>query len=70
MTSFEELPENIRALLRIKLLTELNAEKCDNLLALARKRNGDVARVWRDICRKAGQSPCSIPVEIEKATNK
>ena len=67
MNVFEELPRNIQALLRMKLLTELNSEKCENLFAMAKKRNEDVEHVWRDICRKAGQPVSSIPIEIVKA---
>ena len=67
MDTFENLPGNIQALLRMKLVTELSAANCENLYALARKRSEDVTRVWRDICRKAGQQPSTIPVEVEKA---
>ena len=64
MNSFEDLAENIRVLLQIKLVMEIKSEKCQNLSDLAQKRSEDVTRVWRDICRKAGQPVCTIPAEI------
>ena len=70
MNVFEDLPGNIQALLRIKLLAELNSEKCENIFALAKKWNEDVERVWRDICRKAGQPVSSVPVEIGRDPKK
>jgi hypothetical protein len=64
MTKFEDLADNVRVLLLTKLRFELLRAGCDNLPRLARRRQQDVATVWRDICRKAGQRNCTIPVEL------
>jgi len=64
MAKFEELPGNVRALILAKLAAELAAHKSANLYQLARLQRTDAMHVWRDICRKAGQPVCTIPVEV------
>lgn len=64
MAKFEDLPENVRALILAKLATELAAHKSVNLYQLAKLRGTDLAHAWRDICRKAGQPVCTIPAEL------
>jgi len=64
MAKFEELPENVRALILAKLAAELAAHKSASLYQLARMQRTDMAHVWRDICRKAGQPVCTIPAEV------
>jgi hypothetical protein len=68
MISFEDLPENVRTLLRVKLAIAIESAECNSLCGLAQKQGGDVTRVWRDICRKVGQPTCTIPAEL--MTNK
>jgi hypothetical protein len=63
MAKFEELPGNVRALILAKLAAELAAHKSVNLNELAKIQRTDATRVWRDICRKAGQPVCTIPTE-------
>lgn len=63
MAKFEELPENVRALILAKLAAELAAHKSSNLHQLARLQRADASHVWRDICRKAGQPVCTMPAE-------
>jgi hypothetical protein len=62
MTRFEDLPRNMQALILAKLAVEMDFHKSSNIHHLASKRATDVTGVWRDICRKAGQSTCTIPV--------
>lgn len=64
MAKFEDLPGNVRALILAKLAAELAAHKSANLYQLARLRRTDAMHVWRDICRKAGQPVCTIPVDM------
>jgi hypothetical protein len=64
MMKFEDLPENVRALLLARLGAELAARKSRNLHQLARLQQTDTAHVWRDICRKAGQPVCTVPAKI------
>jgi len=64
MTKFENLPENVRALILAKLAAELAAHKSVNLYQLARTQRTNTMHVWRDICRKAGQPACTIPADI------
>lgn len=64
MAKFEELPGNVRALILAKLAAELAAHKSANLYQLAKLRRTDAMYVWRDICRKAGQPVCTIPIGV------
>lgn len=63
MTRFEDLPRNTQALILAKLAMEMDLHKSPNIHHLASKRATDVTGVWRDICRRAGQSKCTIPTE-------
>jgi hypothetical protein len=64
MAKFEELPDNVRALILANLATELAASKSADLYQLARLRRTDAMHVWREICRKAGQPVCAIPADV------
>ena len=64
MTKFESLALNVQALILAKLGLEIVTEECANLSGLADKRRQDIAAVWREVCRKAGQGVCTIPEEI------
>lgn len=64
MAKFEDLPENVRALILAKLAAELAAYKSINLYQLAKMQRTDLMHAWRDICRKAGQPVCTIPANI------
>ena len=70
MISFDDLPQNARTLLRIKLIMAIDSEECESLSGLAQKRGEDVTQVWRDICRKVGQPVCTIPAELMKMQTK
>ncbi len=64
MTKFESLAVNVQALILAKLGLEVATEDCTNLSNLANKRGQDIATLWRDICRKAGQDVCTIPDKL------
>jgi hypothetical protein len=64
MTKFEDLANNVQALMLAKLAMEMNSYRCATLYELARKRQTDVMDVWRGICRSSGQPGCSIPHEV------
>ena len=57
MTVFENLPHPVRTLILGKLALETMHAGC-----------GDIAELWREICRKAGQPVCTVPRHIELAT--
>jgi len=61
MSKFEDLPENIRALILAKLAREMNAHRCATFGELANKKHSDVLTMWRGICRMAGQPTCTMP---------
>jgi hypothetical protein len=63
MTRFEDLPGNVRALLLARLAIEMNAQKALSIYHLAKIREVDAGDLWRSICRKAGQPPCTLPIE-------
>ena len=64
MAIFEDLPGNVRALILAKLAAELAAHNSNDIYQLARLQRTDATHVWRDICRKAGQPPCTIPDDV------
>lgn len=64
MAKFEDLPENVRALILAKLAAELAAHKSVNLYQLAKLQGTGLTHAWRDVCRKAGQPVCTIPAEL------
>lgn len=61
---FEDLPENIQALLFATLAREMSVRKSRTIYHLAKMWETDVTGAWRNICRKAGQSTCTIPVGV------
>ena len=63
MTRFEDLPRNMQALILAKLAMEMDLHKSSSIRHLASKRATNVTGIWRDICRKAGQPTCTIPIE-------
>jgi len=63
MAKFEDLPDNVRALILAKLAAELAVHKSANLYELAKLQRTEMMHAWRDICRKAGQPVCTIPAE-------
>jgi hypothetical protein len=63
MTRFEDLPDNIRALILAKLAMELRMRGGNSLHDLARRQQTDVVDAWRRICRLSGQPVCTIPAE-------
>ena len=66
MAKFEELPENVRALILAKLAAEMATHKSTNIHQLARSQKVDIAQTWRSICRKAGQPVCTMSTQIMK----
>lgn len=62
LTRFEELPENVRALILAKLAAEMKSAKADSISHLAKMQRLDVRCLWRIICRKAAQPVCTIPI--------
>ncbi len=64
MVGFDDLPHPARSLLLATLNLEIVSADCANIFDLARKRNQSVSEVWRDICRKYGQSRCLIPPQL------
>jgi hypothetical protein len=67
MIKFEDLPANTRALMLVKLASELNGQKSPSIYHLAKRQQTDVTGVWRGICRKANQPVCTIPIETIQA---
>ena len=67
MPVFEDLPHRVRTLILGKLTLEIMHGGCGDIAELAKRREQDVAVVWRDICRKAGQPVCTVPRHIELA---
>lgn len=64
MRRFEDLPENVRALILATLAKEMSVQKSRTIYHLARLWKTDVTSAWRSICCKAHQSTCTIPVEV------
>jgi hypothetical protein len=64
MKTFEDLPPNVRALIFATLSKEMSGHRAATIYHLAKLWETDVAGVWRNICRKAGQPACTIPVEL------
>ena len=62
LKQFEELHENVQALMLAKLAIEMKAAKAHSIYHLARVQKSDVSDLWRDICRKAAQPFCTIPI--------
>ena len=62
MTRFEELPGNVRTLILAKLAMELKQLNAIDLCHLALLRRVSITELWRDICRKARQPVCSLPI--------
>jgi len=67
MKRFEDLPENVRALILAKLGVELAAHNSPNVYHLAKIHQTDVMGVWREVCRKARQPVCTIPPAVTHA---
>lgn len=67
MTRFEDLPKNAQALILAKLAREMSVQKAPTIYHLAKLWETDIMGVWRNICRKAGQSICTIAVEVMSA---
>jgi hypothetical protein len=63
MERFEDLPLNARALILAKLAVEMKAQNARTLRHLAQIRRTDVNELWRNICRSAGQRPCTLPAQ-------
>jgi hypothetical protein len=63
MMKFEELPANARALILAKLAMELKVHNTASIRRLAQSRKTDVMSLWRNICRKANQPVCTIPLD-------
>jgi len=66
MLRFEELPENVRALILAKLAMEMKAAKAHSLYHLAKIQKSEVSDLWHNICRKAAQPLCTIPIEARE----
>ncbi len=64
MIDFDDLPASNRSLILATLGLDLAWAECSNILELARKRNKDVAGVWRDVCQRTGQPRCTMPARI------
>jgi hypothetical protein len=67
VTKFEDLPDNIQALLLAKLGMAASANRCATLHELARRKRTDLTGAWRSICRAAGQPPCTVPLDAVNA---
>jgi hypothetical protein len=63
MIKFENLPANVQALILAKLALELDTQNVVSIHHLAHKTQVDIKRVWSNVCRKARQPVCTIPVE-------
>lgn len=67
LKQFEELPENVQALMLAKLAIEMKAAKAHSIYHLAKMKKSALSDLWRNICRKAAQPLCTIPMEaLEK----
>jgi hypothetical protein len=69
LKQFEELPENVQALMLAKLAIVMKAAKAHSLYHLAKIQRSEVSDLWRNICRKAAQPLCTIPIEVLKKPN-
>jgi hypothetical protein len=50
---FEDLPENVRALILAELATEMTSARAGSIYHLAKMQRSDVRDLWSTICRKA-----------------
>jgi hypothetical protein len=63
---FEELPENVPALILAKLATEMKAARAHSIYHLAKMRRSNVGDLWRIICRNVSQPVCTMPLDAAR----